>query len=191
MTTLAIESNAAETAASHRLTLAGDALADAARLIAVNGLLGESAARRRSRGLRPFAGRRRRAHRSARDCAARGKDRPMTSDPLTASTAAEWRAERHAADKLKSPFTRPQAASPSLVTPQSPEPKPIPLAPRIPEARRYPVAALGSVLSGAAQGIASRCQCAPALAAQAVLAVASLAHNGSRTSASPMGSPVR
>jgi hypothetical protein len=35
-----------DTIAEHRMVLAGDALADAARLIAVNGLLGESAARR-------------------------------------------------------------------------------------------------------------------------------------------------
>jgi hypothetical protein len=35
-----------ENAAEFRMALAGDALADAARLIAVNGLLGESAARR-------------------------------------------------------------------------------------------------------------------------------------------------
>jgi hypothetical protein len=35
-----------EPTSEHRMALAGDALADAARLIAVNGLLGESAARR-------------------------------------------------------------------------------------------------------------------------------------------------
>ena len=35
-----------DVAADYRMALAGDALADAARLIAVNGLLGESAARR-------------------------------------------------------------------------------------------------------------------------------------------------
>jgi hypothetical protein len=35
-----------ETASEHRMVLAGDALADAARLFAVNWLLGESAARR-------------------------------------------------------------------------------------------------------------------------------------------------
>jgi hypothetical protein len=45
----------------------------------------------------------------------------------------------------------------------------------MPEARPYPVAALGPVLSGAAGSIAAHCQCAPALAAQAVIAVASLA----------------
>jgi Protein of unknown function (DUF3987) len=59
-----------------------------------------------------------------------------------------------------------------------PEPKPdrpLPLAPPMPEARPYPVAALGPVLSGAANSNAARCQCAPALAAQSVLAVASLA----------------
>ena len=50
-----------------------------------------------------------------------------------------------------------------------------PLAPPMPAARPYPLAALGEVLSGAAESIAAKCQCSPALAAQAVLAVASLA----------------
>ena len=45
----------------------------------------------------------------------------------------------------------------------------------MPAARPYPVAALGPVLSGAAESIEMNCQCSPALAAQAVLAVASLA----------------
>jgi hypothetical protein len=51
----------------------------------------------------------------------------------------------------------------------------LPLAPPMDSARPYPVAALGSVLSGAAESIATKCQCSPALAAQSVLAVASLA----------------
>jgi hypothetical protein len=46
MSRLAVEPNAAETASSYRIALAGDALADAARLAAINGLLAESAARR-------------------------------------------------------------------------------------------------------------------------------------------------
>jgi uncharacterized protein DUF3987 len=54
-------------------------------------------------------------------------------------------------------------------------PEPLPLAPPTQPARPYPIAALGPVLSGAAESIASKCRCAPALAAQAVLAVASLA----------------
>ena len=53
--------------------------------------------------------------------------------------------------------------------------EPLPLVPPIPPARPYPLAALGEVLSGAAESIAAKCQCSPALAAQAVLAVASLA----------------
>ena len=54
-------------------------------------------------------------------------------------------------------------------------PMPLPLEPQSREPRPYPVAALGDVLGGAAQSIAAKCQCAPALAAQSVLAVASLA----------------
>lgn len=53
--------------------------------------------------------------------------------------------------------------------------QPLPLAPPMPNARPYPIAALGPTLSAAAGTIATRCQCAPALAAQSVLAVASLA----------------
>jgi hypothetical protein len=56
-----------------------------------------------------------------------------------------------------------------------PAPEPLPLAPTAPPPRPYPVASLGSVLSGAAESIAAKCQCSLALAAQAVLAVASLA----------------
>jgi Protein of unknown function (DUF3987) len=56
-----------------------------------------------------------------------------------------------------------------------PAPAPLPLAPPMPAARPYPVGALGDVLASAAESIAAKCQCAPALAAQAVLAVASLA----------------
>ena len=54
-------------------------------------------------------------------------------------------------------------------------PMPLPLEPQSREPRPYPVAALGDVLGGAARSIAAKCQCAPALAAQSVLAVASLA----------------
>jgi hypothetical protein len=61
--------------------------------------------------------------------------------------------------------------SPSIPT----RDRPVPLAPPMPGARPYPLAEFGPVLSGAAGSIAARCQCAPALAAQAVLAVASLA----------------
>jgi hypothetical protein len=56
----------------------------------------------------------------------------------------------------------------------APASEPLPLAPPTPSPRPYPVAALGSVLSGAAESIAAKCQCSSALAAQAVLAVASL-----------------
>jgi hypothetical protein len=52
---------------------------------------------------------------------------------------------------------------------------PLPLAPTTREPRPYPVAALGNVLGGATESISNKCQCAPALAAQATLAVGSLA----------------
>jgi hypothetical protein len=51
----------------------------------------------------------------------------------------------------------------------------LPLAAPTREPRPYPVAALGTVLGGATESIAEKCQCAPALAAQATLAVAALA----------------
>jgi hypothetical protein len=51
----------------------------------------------------------------------------------------------------------------------------LPLAPPTPPPRPYPLAALGPVLAGAAESIALKCQCSSALAAQSVLAVASLA----------------
>ena len=56
-----------------------------------------------------------------------------------------------------------------------PPPEPLPLASPVPAPRPFPVAALGPVLSNAAASIATKCQCSPALSAQAVLAVASLA----------------
>jgi len=52
---------------------------------------------------------------------------------------------------------------------------PLPLAPPSRDPRPYPIASLGDVLSGGTESISTRCQCAPALAAQAALAVASLA----------------
>ena len=55
------------------------------------------------------------------------------------------------------------------------KPTPLPLEPQSREPRPYPIAALGDVLGGAAQSIAAKCQCAPALAAQSIIAVASLA----------------
>lgn len=57
----------------------------------------------------------------------------------------------------------------------SPRYEPLPLSPPIPASRPYPVATLGADLRGAVESIAAKCQCAPALAAQSVLAVASLA----------------
>ena len=53
--------------------------------------------------------------------------------------------------------------------------QPLPLAPAICRPRQFPVTALGDVLAAAAEAISEKCQCAPALAAQSVLAVASLA----------------
>ncbi len=55
------------------------------------------------------------------------------------------------------------------------KPTPLPLAPPNREPRPYPLDALGPVLGPAAETISRKCQCAPALAAQATLAVASLA----------------
>ena len=60
--------------------------------------------------------------------------------------------------------------------------EPLPLAPPMPPARRYPVEALGE-----AESIAAKCQCSPALAAQAVLAVASLAAQRLADIRLPMG----
>jgi hypothetical protein len=57
----------------------------------------------------------------------------------------------------------------------APASEPLPLAPPTPPPRPYPVAALGPTLCGAAESIAIKCQCSSALAAQSVLAVASLA----------------
>jgi hypothetical protein len=61
----------------------------------------------------------------------------------------------------------------ALASPSASEP--LPLAPPTSPPRPYPVTALGQLLSDAAASIAARCQCGPSLAAQAVLAVASLA----------------
>ena len=86
--------------------------------------------------------------------------------------AREWRAERDAAERIR--HTQPGLSSlATLASPPAPEP--LPLAPPTPSSRPYPVASLGTVLSGAAESIAKKCQCSPALSAQAVLAVASLA----------------
>jgi hypothetical protein len=57
----------------------------------------------------------------------------------------------------------------------SARPQPLPLAPLVPKPTAYPIGSLGPVLASAAASIAEKCQCAPALAAQSVLAVASLA----------------
>jgi Protein of unknown function (DUF3987) len=94
------------------------------------------------------------------------------SDALTARAAAEYRAERDAAERLR--HTPPKLSSLATLA-STPAPELLPLAPPTPPARPYPLAALGPVLSGAAESIAAKCQCSSALAAQAVLAVASLA----------------
>jgi hypothetical protein len=86
--------------------------------------------------------------------------------------AREWRAERDAAERLRR--IQPELSSLETLA-RSPAPEPLPLAPPTPPPRPYPVAALGPVLSGAAESIAMKCQCSSALAAQGVLAVASLA----------------
>src|SRR5271166_525307 len=53
----------------------------------------------------------------------------------------------------------------------------------------FPIDALGDVLSGAASAIAAKVQCAPAMAAQSVLAVASLAAQGLVDVLLPYGQP--
>lgn len=88
------------------------------------------------------------------------------SDPLTSRAATEWRRDRDKAEAAR--LYRP----PGLILPK---PEPLPLAPTIQPARAFPMEALGPTLCGAATSIAEKYQCAPALAAQAVLAVASLA----------------
>ena len=54
-------------------------------------------------------------------------------------------------------------------------PELLPLAPPVAPGRPYPVKALGAILAGAAASIEARCRCSPVMAAQSVLAVASLA----------------
>ena len=88
-----------------------------------------------------------------------------------ADAKAEWpdlAALRKAAGRLRKAFDPERPTCP-------PRSDPLPLAPPVPAARPYPVARLGAILSEAAESIAAKCQCAPALAAQSVLAVASLA----------------
>jgi hypothetical protein len=97
-----------------------------------------------------------------------GGEREAAEKFDAADAVAEWvdlRALRKAAVKFAKEFDT------SIMR----RPDPLPLAPPLPAARPYPVAALGSILGDAASSIASKTQCAPALAAQSVLAVASLA----------------
>ena len=101
-----------------------------------------------------------------------GKPGRKMSDALTSRTAQEWRAERDAEERLR--HRQPGLSSLAALA-STPAPELLPLVPPTPPLRPYPVAALGRVLSGAAASIAAKCQCAPALAAQSVLAVASLA----------------
>lgn len=90
--------------------------------------------------------------------------------------ADEYRAILAKENRLSNRQARPLGGNGSLEARRATVlPAPLPLAPPTPAARPYPVAALGAMLGGAADSIASKCQCAPALAAQAVLAVASLA----------------
>ena len=93
------------------------------------------------------------------------------SDALTRETV-RWRAERDAEERLRQ--NQPKFSSLATLA-GTPAPELLPLAIPTPPARPYPVGALGPVLSGAATCIATKCQCAPGLAAQSVLAVASLA----------------
>ena len=90
------------------------------------------------------------------------------SDALAKCDAAEIRKTAHSFAKLYAP-------PPRRGNGEGGHAEPLPLVPPIPPARPYPVEALGEVLSGATESIAAKCQCSPTLAAQAVLAVASLA----------------
>jgi hypothetical protein len=85
------------------------------------------------------------------------------------AAAREWRTERDTAERLR--HTQPELCKLAALAATS---EPLPLAPPTPLARPYPASALGSVLSGGAESISAKCQCSSALAAQAVLAVASL-----------------
>ena len=63
----------------------------------------------------------------------------------------------------------------SLGLPELPElPEKLPLFKKLPPGKPYPVEALGPILSGATNAIVNRLQCPPGLAAQSVLATASL-----------------
>ena len=96
-------------------------------------------------------------------------------DPLTAKAASEWRRERdqrEAAQRPRAPYS-PVTASPTISSPEKTMPRP--LSPPIGPAAPYPTDALGDVLGPAALAIAAKVQCADAMAAQSVLAVASLA----------------
>jgi hypothetical protein len=94
------------------------------------------------------------------------------SDALTSRLAPEWRAERDAEERLRHKQSELSGLATLAGTPAA---ELLPLVPQTPPARPYPIEALGPVLSGAATSIVTQCQCGPALAAQAVLAVASLA----------------
>jgi putative DNA primase/helicase len=84
----------------------------------------------------------------------------------------------HGADATRKAFKAAVAsgALPAVAMSQlSQADEPLPLAPPAAGPQPYPVAALGTVLADAARSIAAKTQCAPAMAAQSVLAVASLA----------------
>ena len=142
----------------------------AARLIAFNGLLAESAAARGDLA-EAFAKLRLVAHAldEARDIVAiAGKDRQMTD----LSDYSNWPPEKRDAYFAKA--NREYRRGDDQGTAEGAR-APLPLVPPSPAAQPYPVEALGPILSGAANSIAAKCQCAPALAAQSVLAVAALA----------------
>src|SRR5690606_6424643 len=72
----------------------------------------------------------------------------------------------------------------------APPEQPQPLLPLIRAAEPYPVDALGEILAGAVIAIVRQVQCPPALAAQSVLAAASLAAQGHHDVMHPMGRAV-
>ncbi|MCX7356530.1 MAG: YfjI family protein [Alphaproteobacteria bacterium] len=73
---------------------------------------------------------------------------------------------------------------------QAPTQEPLPLIPPTIAAPDYPLDALGDVLGDAARAIAAIVQCPPALAAQSVLAAASLAAQGHADVMHPMGKAI-
>jgi Protein of unknown function (DUF3987) len=100
-------------------------------------------------------------------------NRPPNFTPMTREELAAYH-DSLAPPEVGAPIDKPERSKVAIVA-ASLAPELLPLAPPMAPARPYPVDALGPVLAGAAASVAAKCQCSPTLAAQAVLAVASLA----------------